>query len=100
MLTVWLQLVTPGERLLVEAAALTPEPPRPVAVIPMGEAAEDAALQILQSLRDHGVVAEVAYKGNMKRRLERANKINAGAAVILGDAELAEGMAVVLNFIF
>ena len=28
--------------LLVEAAALTPEPPRPVAVIPMGEAAEVA----------------------------------------------------------
>ena len=83
--------------LLVEAAALTPEPPRPVAVIPMGEAAEAASLQILQSLRDHGVVAEIAYKGNMKRRLERANKINAGAAVILGEAELAEGMAVVKN---
>ena len=43
------------------------------------------------------MVAEVAYKGNMKRRMERANKINAGAAVILGDAELAEGMAVVKN---
>jgi histidyl-tRNA synthetase len=83
--------------LLVEAAALTPEPPRPVAVIPMGEAAEVASLAILQSLRDHGVVAEVAYKGNLKRRMERANKINAGAAVILGDAELAEGMAVVKN---
>jgi histidyl-tRNA synthetase len=83
--------------LLVEAGDLTPAAARPVAVIPGGEATEAAALQILQSLRDHGVVAEIAYKGNLKRRMERANRINAGAAVILGEAELAEGMAVVKN---
>jgi histidyl-tRNA synthetase len=83
--------------LLVEAAELTPPAPRPVAVIPVGEAAEAVAINVLQSLREHGVVAEIAYKGNMKRRMERANRINAGAAVILGEEELAEGKVVVRN---
>ena len=35
----------------------------------------------------------MAYRGNMKRRMERANKTGARAAVILGDEELAKGVA-------
>jgi histidyl-tRNA synthetase len=72
-----------------------PAAPRPVAVIPLGEAAEAAALPILQQLRRAGIRAEMAYRGNMKRRMERANKTGARAAVILGDAELAAGVAAV-----
>ena len=83
--------------LLVEAAGLTPPPPRPVAVIPLGDAAEGPALDLLQMLRQSGVIAEIAYRGNAKRRMERANKIGAGAAVILGEDELAEGVAIVRN---
>ncbi|RZL93619.1 MAG: histidine--tRNA ligase, partial [Variovorax sp.] len=83
--------------LLVEAAGLTPPPPRPVAVIPLGDAAEGPALDLLQMLRPSGVIAEIAYRGNAKRRMERANKIGAGAAVILGEDELAEGLAIVRN---
>ncbi len=82
--------------MLLEAA---PEAPRAVAVIPMGEAAEAAALPLLQTLRQAGIRTEMAYRGNMKRRLERANKINARAAVILGDEELAAGEATVKNLI-
>jgi histidyl-tRNA synthetase len=74
--------------LLTEAPAV----PRPVAVIPVGEAAEGPALDLLQALRRAGVTAEIAYKGNLKRRMERANRIAARAAVILGESELAEGV--------
>ena len=70
-----------------------PEPPRAVAVIPLGDAQEAAALDALQALRRAGVRAEMAYKGNMKRRMERANRIGARAAIIIGDAELARGVA-------
>ncbi len=83
--------------LLVEASGLTPPAPRPVAVIPVGEAAEAPALQLLQSLRRAGVVAEIAYKGNLKRRMERANRQSARAAVILGEEELAQGAAQLRN---
>jgi histidyl-tRNA synthetase len=72
-----------------------PAAPRPVAVIPVGEAAEDAALDVTQALRREGVVAEIAYKGNMKRRMERANRIGARVAVIIGEDELRDGTAAV-----
>jgi histidyl-tRNA synthetase len=70
-----------------------PAAPRPVAVIPVGETAEGAAIDLLQALRRAGVVAEIGYRGNLKRRMERANRIGARAAVILGDEELAAGLA-------
>ena len=58
-----------------------------IAVIPVGDAAEAAAVDILQNLRAAGLRAEMAYRGNLKRRMERANRIGARAAVILGEAE-------------
>ena len=70
-------------------------PPSPalVAVIPVGEAAEAAAIEILQGLRANGIRAEMAYRGNLKRRMERANKVGARAAVILGVDDIASGHA-------
>jgi histidyl-tRNA synthetase len=70
-----------------------PAAPRPVAVIPVGDAAEGAALDMVQALRRAGVAAEIGYRGNLKRRMERANRIGARAAVILGEEEIAAGVA-------
>jgi histidyl-tRNA synthetase len=75
-----------------------PDAAKPIAVVPMGEAAEATAIGVLQTLRRAGLRAEMAYRGTMKRRLERANKIGARAAVILGDDELARGVAAVKDF--
>jgi histidyl-tRNA synthetase len=76
--------------MLMETA---PMPPSTVAVIPIGEAAEAAAIELLQSLRGNGIRAEMAYRGNLKRRMERANRIGARAAVIIGDDDIAGGHA-------
>ncbi|WP_159350972.1 histidine--tRNA ligase [Roseomonas harenae] len=76
--------------MLLDAA---PAAPRPVAVIPVGEASEGAALDAVQALRRAGLVAEIGYKGNLKRRMERANRLGARAAVIIGEEELAGGVA-------
>ncbi len=77
--------------MLLDAA---PVPPAPVAVIPVGGASEEAAaLDAMQALRSAGIRAEMAYRGNLKRRMERANRIGARAAVIIGEAELARGVA-------
>jgi histidyl-tRNA synthetase len=35
----------------------------------------------------------MAYRGNVKRRMERANRTGARAAVILGDDDIANGVA-------
>ena len=72
-----------------------PEAPETVAVIPVGDAAEIAALDLLQLLRRAGIRAEMAYRGNLKRRMERAHKSRARAAVILGEDEIARGVALV-----
>jgi histidyl-tRNA synthetase len=71
----------------------TPPAPAPVAVVPIGDEAESAAIGILQSLRAAGIRAEMAYRGNLRRRMERANRIEARAAVILGSDDLARGEA-------
>jgi histidyl-tRNA synthetase len=70
-----------------------PPAPAPIAVIPIGEAVEGPALDLLQALRHAGLRAEMAYRGNLRRRLERANKIGARAAVLLGEDDLAAGVA-------
>ncbi|MBV8913975.1 MAG: histidine--tRNA ligase [Acetobacteraceae bacterium] len=71
-----------------------PTPIAPVAVVPLGGAAEEAAaIQALQALRRAGIAAEMAYRGNVKRRMERANRIGARAAVIIGADELAREAA-------
>ncbi len=80
------------ERLAMLLAA-PPAAPAGVAVVPMGEAEEAAAVAALQALRAAGVRAEMSYRGNLKRRLERANRVGARAAVIIGAAELARGVA-------
>ena len=68
---------------------------RPIAIIPLGEAAEMRAQILARDLRKKGFIIEYSYTGNMKRRLIRANKIAACAALIIGDEELSKSMVTV-----
>jgi len=83
------------ERLAMLIAA--PPPPRSVALVPIGEAGEIAALKLAEDLRDRGFAIDLGYSGNIARRLRRANRINAFAAVLLGEDELARGVATLRN---
>ena len=67
--------------------------PRPVVMAPLGPAAEAKALGLARALRRHGIAVEQDYRGNMKRRMQRANRLNARAVLIIGDDELARGVA-------
>jgi histidyl-tRNA synthetase len=68
---------------------------RPIAVIPVGAAQKSQAAVIAHMLRRAGFAVELGYSGNMSKRMNRANKLNACAAVILGEDELAKGVATV-----
>jgi histidyl-tRNA synthetase len=68
-----------------------PAEKRPIAIIPVGEAAELPALKLTQELRRAGFIVDLGYGGNTGKRMKRANKINARAALILGEDELARG---------
>ncbi len=74
-----------------------PEVVAPVAVIPQGNEAEHCAVQVLTLLRSAGVRAEMAWRGNLKKRMERANKAGASHAVIIGETELAKGTVQLRN---
>jgi histidyl-tRNA synthetase len=69
--------------------------PRPIAVIPIGEAAAAPAAKLTEELRRAGLAAELGFGGNLGKRMKRANKLNAVAAVLLGDDEIAKGVATV-----
>ena len=70
-----------------------PEAPRTIAVVPIGAACEAAALKLTQDLRRQGFAADLGYSGNLSKRLKRANKLGARAAILLGEDELAGASA-------
>src|SRR5690606_5732628 len=72
-----------------------PAPARPIAVVPLGAAAEERALVLAHDLRRAGFLVDMAYKGDMGKRLKRAGKVGARVAVIIGDDELAKNAAAI-----
>ena len=59
-----------------------PAAPNLIVVIPLGDVAGREGLTVTQQLRHAGLVVEMGYSGNMKKRINRANKAGAGAVVI------------------
>jgi len=64
-------------------------------LVPMGAEAEARAIGLLAELRRAGIAADMAFSGNMKKRMARAAASGARFAVILGDDEIARGVAAV-----
>jgi histidyl-tRNA synthetase len=69
--------------------------PRPVAIVPIGEVAGIQAQRLTEELRRAGLAVDLGFSGNLGKRMKRADKIGAVAAVLLGDDELAKGVATV-----
>ncbi|MDA0787083.1 MAG: histidine--tRNA ligase [Proteobacteria bacterium] len=84
------------ERLAMMLGASVP-PTRAVALIGMGEDGERETMRLARDLRRAGLTVELLYKGGVKRGLKRADRINAAAAVLIGDDELAKGAVTVRN---
>ncbi len=73
--------------MLVDAAEM--EDPRSViAVVPIGSEAEKFAIGLVANLRRQGTHCEMSFKGNMKKRMQKANDVGAKYAIIFGDDEL------------
>jgi histidyl-tRNA synthetase len=84
------------ERLAMLTAQPSP-PQRPVALVPIGEIGETAALELAEDLRGQGFTIDLGYSGNLTRRLRRASRIGAFAAILLGEDELSRGAATLRN---
>ena len=81
-----------GIERLAMLIAEPPPLPRPIAVVPIGEAAEEEALTLAELLRNHGCVVDLGYSGNVARRMRRANNVNARVAVLIGEEEIARNV--------
>lgn len=66
---------------------------RPIAIVPVGDEAKMPALKLSEELRRAGYRVDLGHSGNLSKRMKRANKVNAAAALIIGEDELARGAA-------
>ncbi len=73
------------------------EAKRPIAVIPVGDKAESEAMVVTEMLRKKGYRVDLGYSGNLKKRMKRANRLNAVAAVLLGEDELTRNVGTLRN---
>ena len=86
-----------GEDRLLEA--LPPEAgpaPRPLTFVAvLGDAAKERGFFLLQELRNRGLAAAMDFEGrSLKSQMSLADRLGAAFVVILGEAELASGQAV------
>ena len=85
----------------IERLGMMIDAPQPevvqVAVVPLGDAAEAEGQRILAQLHAAGISADMGYRGNMKKRLSRANASGASYAIIIGDEEIQRGEAQLKN---
>ncbi len=72
-----------------------PDPSPAVSLVPVGPAAEKRALPLADALRRAGVAVDLGMSGNLKRRMQQANRAGARVAVLLGDDEIARSVATV-----
>ena len=72
-------------------------PPRAIVMMPMGAEADAAAYSIANQLRSAGYTVVADRSGNLKKRLNRANKTNASHAIIIGDDEMEKAVVLVKN---
>jgi len=84
------------ERLLIASEVEVPAGVVDVLVAPIGEESQSSAIVLGRDVRREGLRCEVdTRKASMKALLRRANALGARVALILGDREIAEGVALV-----
>jgi histidyl-tRNA synthetase len=83
------------ERLALMLGEQSIEPPRPeLFIATLGEAATKAGFSMLTRLQRQGVLVEMEYTGkSLKAQLRRADKMRTRRVLILGEDELARGVA-------
>lgn len=84
-----------GIERLAMLLAESPPAPRTVAFVPLDADCESAAARLCHEARTAGVAAEMAFRGNVKKRLEKAHKQHSRVAVLIGPEEMQRASATV-----
>lgn len=70
---------------------------KPLYLIPIGEFAESKSLKISNDFRNENIATLVDYKITLKKRMQKANKLNLDFAAIYGDNELQNETFILKN---
>lgn len=70
---------------------------RAIAVIPVDDAQERDALKLIQRLRNQNYAAELISRGNMGKKMKKADKLGAPFVLLLGESEVKSGTVTVKN---
>lgn len=82
------------QTLLRNKVSFPPKKPSLFCVIPLGKACEAVAFAIVCELRHAGFATEIALSGRkIQQGLQLANEIGARYAILIGDEEIAKGIA-------
>lgn len=76
---------------------LIPHEGTKVALIPADEVGEKEILSIANTLRSQNLICEIIWKGNVGKKMQKANKWGAHYAVILGQTEVESHSATLKN---
>ncbi|UNZ20378.1 histidine--tRNA ligase [Streptomyces sp. 891-h] len=77
-----------------EGVGLELAPPTELFAVPIGDEARRRLFRLVTALRREGVAADMAYGGKgMKNAMKSANRSGARFALLLGERDLAEGVA-------
>ena len=68
-----------------------------VSIIPVGIENNILCINLADELRNKNISIDMAYSGNLKKRLKQANKISANYAIIIGDEEIQNNNAIIRN---
>jgi histidyl-tRNA synthetase len=70
-----------------------------VSIIPIGDNARSVALKLAQELRENGVNIDLEFLSNIKKMMNRADKIGSKFAIIFGDDEIDSGIVKIKNLV-
>jgi len=86
------------ERMLLAAASQETQPGLDVFFVTLASGARVPAMRLAGALREEGISADLDYAGRgMRAQFRQADRAGASFAVILGEDELAQGVATVRN---
>ena len=69
--------------------------PKVFVVIPIDDAQEREALLLTQELRRRDFIVELITRGNMGKKMKKADKIGAKAVLMLGENEVRSGQVTI-----
>jgi histidyl-tRNA synthetase len=71
------------------------KPQRPIAIVPIGLITDQPVIALAEELRDADFVVDLGYSGNVQRRMRRADRVGARAAILIGNDEITANTAMV-----